>query len=186
MEQLFFDRIVKLLVTCPHFRGLNLLIDIVDGYEIYSAPNILGILPRDWERIKKETNLFTESGRIWATNWEKAVTSTTTNSKSTNKIAITSVNFYNSGSKFRSFSLSFLDTSTYPITPCISDDVRYRNFRFECSHMFTLELPPSSDNNGSSNSNSSSNSDSSSGTSITNKMICVIYFMMMKLMIKPG
>ena len=89
MEQLFFDRIVKLLVTCPHFRGLNLLIDIVDGYEIYSAPNILGILPRDWERIKKETNLFTESGRIWATNWEKAVTSTTTNSKSTNKIAIT-------------------------------------------------------------------------------------------------
>ena len=45
MEQLFFDRIVKLLVTCPHFRGLNLLIDIVDGYEIYSAPNILGILP---------------------------------------------------------------------------------------------------------------------------------------------
>lgn len=64
MEQSFFDRIVKLLVTCPHFRGLNLLIDIVDGYEIYSAQNILGIQLQDWERIKQETNLFNSVGNI--------------------------------------------------------------------------------------------------------------------------
>ena len=60
MEQSFFDRIVKLLVTCPHY----LLIDIVDGYEIYSAQNILGIQPQDWERIKQETNLFNSVGNI--------------------------------------------------------------------------------------------------------------------------
>ena len=53
-------------------------IDIMDGYEIYSPPNILGILPRDWEKIKKGANLFTDAGRIWPINWEKAVTSTTT------------------------------------------------------------------------------------------------------------
>ena len=78
MEQIYLDSIVKLLVTCPHFRGLDMLVDVVDGYEIYSAPYIIGILPRDWDRIKKETNLFTETCRISHINWEKTTTSTTT------------------------------------------------------------------------------------------------------------
>ncbi len=41
-------------------------------------------------RIKKETNLFTEAGRISNNDWEKVVTSTTTISKSTNKNTVTS------------------------------------------------------------------------------------------------
>ena len=163
MERIFFDRIVKLLVTCPHFRGLSMFIDIVNGLEIYYAPYILGIRPHDWERIKKETNLFTEVGQIWRFSWEKAVTSTTTNSKSTNKISLTSCKINNNGSRYRGFSLAFSDTATYPI-PATAFDIRFRNFRFKCSHIFTLELSPSSNNN--SNSNSSSNINSKSNINV--------------------
>ena len=83
MERIFFDRIVKLLVTCPHFRGLDIYIDSVKELEIYSAPYILGILPRDWDRIRNKTSLFDSAGRISRTHWEKIVNSTT-ESKSTN------------------------------------------------------------------------------------------------------
>jgi hypothetical protein len=98
-----------------------MLIDVVDGYEIYSAPNIIGILPRDWDRIKKETNLFTEAGLISNNNWEKVVTSTTTISKSTNKIAVTSGKINRNSNQYRTLSLSFLDTTMYPIIPYVSE-----------------------------------------------------------------
>ena len=76
MEQIFFNRVVELLVTCPHFRGLNIYIDTVDGLEIYSEPYIFGIRLQDWDRIKNETRLFDSKG-ISPTHWEKIVNSTT-------------------------------------------------------------------------------------------------------------
>ncbi len=84
---IFFDRIVKLLVTCPHFRCLDIYIDTVDGFEIFSAPYIFGIRPQDWDKIKRETRLFDNKG-ISPTHWEKIVNSTSTNSTETFTITI--------------------------------------------------------------------------------------------------
>ena len=115
MERIFFDRIVKLLVTCPHFRGLDIYIDSVEGLEIYSAPYIFGILPRDWDRIRNETNLFDIAGHISRTHWQKIVNSTT-ESKSTNmryKIIIATGKTNYKGNRYRTFNLSFSDTGVY-------------------------------------------------------------------------
>ena len=147
-------------MTCPHFRGLNMYVDRVDGLEKYSAPNILGIRPCDWEMIKVRTVLFDSSGHILPTRWQKIVNSTSTNSNSTQAftIAIETYSIKLDGGKFRTFRLATSDTTTYPI-PATTFDVRFREYRFECSHIFTLEFPPSHDNSSGSSSSSSSNSD---------------------------
>ena len=44
-----------MLENYDSFRGLDMYVDEVDDFEIYSAPNILGIRPHDWNRIQKET-----------------------------------------------------------------------------------------------------------------------------------
>ena len=132
-----------------------MFVDRVVGSEIYSAPNILGIRPHDWDRIQKETTLFTEAGQVWNSNWEKVVHLTQTDSKSTNKIIISSIKINKNGKRYRGFNLAFSDTAAYPI-PTTNFDINFREFRFECSHMFTLEFP-SDNNNSISNSNRKSN-----------------------------
>jgi hypothetical protein len=157
LEPIFFDRIVQLLVTCPHFRGLDIHIDSVDGFEIYSAPYILGIRPRDWDRIKRETRLFDNKG-ISPNHWERVIKSTTTtNPKRTNTFTICIRNGVQKrgGKSNRFFSLTLSNTGTYP-TPTKAFDERFSNFRFECSNMFTLEFPPSSIINSNSKNNSNS------------------------------
>ena len=77
MEPVLFNRIVELLINCPHFRGLDMYVEKVSELQIYSAQNILGIQPQDWDRIKQETNLFNSLGNIVPVNWEKVVYSTT-------------------------------------------------------------------------------------------------------------
>ena len=169
MERIFFDRIVKLLVTCPHFRGLDIYIDSVEGFEIYSAPYIFGILPRDWDRIRNETSLFDSAGHISRTHWQKIV-NLTTESKSTNmryKIIIATGKTNYKGNQNRTFNLSFSDTVVYPI-PTTNFDINFREFRFECSHMFTLEFP-SDNNNSNSISNNNSNSISNNNNNNNNK-----------------
>ena len=117
MEPIFFNRIVELLVNCPHFRGLGISVDRVVGLEIYSAPNILGIRPFDWERIKRDTNLFDSSGLILPSHWQKVVNSTSTNSNITQTFTITieTDSAKLNGVKFRIFRLATNDTTTYPI-----------------------------------------------------------------------
>ena len=106
MEQLFFDRIVKLLVTCPHFRCLDIYIDTVDGFEIFSAPYIFGIRPQDWDRIKRETRLFDNKG-ISPTYWVKNVKSTNNTEDFT--ITIETSLIKRDGKKCRLFNLATID-----------------------------------------------------------------------------
>ncbi len=73
---------------CPHFRGLNIYIDKVDGLEVYSAPYIFGIRLQDWDRIKNETRLFGSKG-ISPTHWGKIVNSTSMDSSNTQALSIT-------------------------------------------------------------------------------------------------
>ena len=65
-----------------------MFVDRVVGLEMYSAPNILGIRPSDWERIKRNTTLFNSSDHILPTHWQKIVNSTSTNSSSTQAFTI--------------------------------------------------------------------------------------------------
>ena len=171
MERILFDRTGKLLVTCPHFRGLDIYIDSVEGFEIYSAPYIFGILPRDWDRIRNETSLFDSAGHISRTRWQKIV-NLTTESKSTNmrnKIIIATGKTNYKGNQNRTFNLAFSDTAAYPI-PTTNFAINFREFRFECSHMFTLEFPYENNNSNSIiNNNNNNNSNNNNNNNNNNK-----------------
>ena len=75
-----------------------------------------------------------------------------------NKIIIATGKTNYKGNQNRTFNLAFSDTAAYPIPT-----TNFREFRFECSHLFTLEFP--SDNN---NSNSISNSNSNNNNNNSN------------------
>ena len=57
-----------------------------------------------------------------------------------NKIIIATGKSNYKGNQNRIINLAFSDTAAYPI-PRTNFDIKFREFRFECSHMFTLEFP---------------------------------------------
>ena len=87
--------------------------------------------------IRNETSLFDSAGHISRTHWEKIVS--ITDSKSTNmrnKIIIATGKTNYKGNRYRTFNLAFSDDAVYPIPTAVFNN-RFREFRFECSHMFT-------------------------------------------------
>jgi hypothetical protein len=106
---------------------VDMFVDRVIGLEMYSAPNILGIRPCDWERIKRQTTLFNSLGHILPTHWQKIVNSTSTNSSSTQAftIIIETGSTKHDGVKLRTFRLVTSDTTTYPI-PTTNFDINFR------------------------------------------------------------
>lgn len=134
----------------------------------YSASNVVGIHPRDWNLIKSTTNLFSKAGVIKPASWSKIV-----DIQETGKLIHTSIKITTGKNKNRgTFCLSFWDDSSYPIpTYLTSFDDNFRALLYEKAHadFFTLEFPPpasshSSNNNSRSHSNSNSNNNSSSSS----------------------
>ena len=128
-------------------------IDIEDGNRVdikYSASRIIGIRTQDWDRIKFSTNLFNSKG-IVPNHWQKVVEIELKNppGKCSTTIEITTDQY----KKRRTVSFSFHNQEIYP-NPSVENAVRFLQFLFESSDFFTLEFPPSSDNNSNSNSGS--------------------------------
>ncbi len=110
-----------------------------DDYR-FSAPNIIGIRPRDWELIKSTTNLFSNGGHIVPSNWSKIVQITDINTIRT-RIKISTGRKKNKST----FSMEFTDNSLYNVSTSLLDiTARFNNFIIEKSmaDFFTLELPP--------------------------------------------
>ena len=175
METIFFNRVVELLLKCPHFRGLYMFVDRHDSFkddDKYSASNVVGIHPRDWNLIKSTTNLFSKAGVIKPASWSKIV-----DIQETGKLIHTSIKITTGKNKNRgTFCLSFWDDSSYPIpTYLTSFDDNFRALLYEKAHadFFTLEFPPpasSHSSNNNSRSHSSSNSSSNSNSNIKSSM----------------
>ena len=138
----------------------------MDDYR-FSAPNVIGIRPRDWDLIKSKTNLFSFGGHIVPSNWNKIVQIIDSNT-------IRTILKISTGRKKNksTFSMEFTDISLYNVATALLDiTARFNNFIIEKSmaDFFTLELPHSSNSSSSSsissNSSSSSNSNSNSSSS---------------------
>ena len=132
-----------------------MFVDRVDGLEKYSAANIIGIRPSDWESIKMNTDLFDNAGHVWRKNWKKVVNMTTASMRTSKfDILLKSSSQKHDNKNHRVFSLETSDNSAYPIPTTTQYDLKFRDFLYERADFLTLDFPPSSNNNSNSNSNS--------------------------------
>ena len=131
----------------------------------YSAANIIGVHPRDWNFLKSATSLFNKDGFIVPSKWGKSVNITNGCKLSHVRIVINTSHRKNRGT----FCLNFSD-NTYE-KQMLSFDDGFRAFLEEKSNadFLTLEFPSTLLNSSNSSNSNSNNSNSSNDNDLISK-----------------